>query len=122
MRERRHPGSLTMAARRSHCPFCGSDDTRPIVYGLITGFSDDFVPGGCTVFEGQPARACRACRRSFEYPGNTRPGTPRADAPGWGIDLVRVLTGEDPYRLRDQRWGGLTSIDDALAKPRTDDV
>jgi hypothetical protein len=86
------------------------------LYGLVDRFPDDFVPGGCFVAVGQPESACLACERHFDHPGCFR-----ADDEPWTIDVVRVLPGRDPYQLRDQRWGALTSLDDALAEPFTDD-
>ncbi len=109
----------TRKPRRKPCPYCGSGDTGEIWYGLITGFSGDFVPGGCMVTDSQPSRSCRTCGRAFEYPGNLFDG-PRSTDPDWGIDFVREIDGHDVYRQREVRWGGLVSVDEVLTPGSTD--
>jgi hypothetical protein len=53
--------------RAKPCPYCGSGDTLPIVYGLIDHFDPRFVPGGCIIHEGQPLRHCNDCGRGFDF-------------------------------------------------------
>lgn len=57
----------TRKRRAKPCPYCGSTDTSPIVYGLITEPDPRFVPGGCCVEDGQPMRHCNDCERGFEF-------------------------------------------------------
>jgi hypothetical protein len=53
--------------RTRPCPYCGSGDTLPIVYGLIVEPDPSFVPCGCVIEDGQPLRHCHACGRGFDF-------------------------------------------------------
>jgi hypothetical protein len=57
----------TRKRRAKPCPYCGSGDTLPIVYGLIDKPAPRFVPGGCLIEEGQPLRHCNDCGQGFEF-------------------------------------------------------
>jgi hypothetical protein len=63
------------APRRKRCPYCGSRNTGPILYGMIVPDPDDPLPdhavlGGCVIMPGQPMRHCHSCGRGYDF----RPG------------------------------------------------
>lgn len=58
---------VRLPRRRARCPYCGSRDTLPIVYGLIAEPVRRVVVGGCVIFDGQPLRHCNRCGRGFEF-------------------------------------------------------
>jgi transposase-like protein len=51
-----------------HCPQCKSENTVPIVYGLIDDFGQDededegdYELGGCVVTDNDPDYSCKDC-------------------------------------------------------------
>ena len=48
-----------------HCPQCKSENTVPIVYGLIDDFGQDdegdYELGGCVVTDNAPDYSCKDC-------------------------------------------------------------
>jgi hypothetical protein len=57
---------------RPTCPFCGSTDTVPIVYGLLgreleqAAERGELVLGGCLFSFDAPDRACRDCGAEWQ--------------------------------------------------------
>ena len=65
-RRSQQPVKLDRAQKRPEkCPFCGSKDIVPILYGdgLCPEDEDSkFIPGGCIVTAGGPVWGCWDCR------------------------------------------------------------
>lgn len=71
------------------CPWCSSDDVRPIVYGYPSEEATDaeergeVILGGCLVSEGQPEWVCIKCRWAWLV---DTAGTAQATNRWWGPD------------------------------------
>ena len=65
-RRPQQPAKLDRAQKRpKKCPFCGSTDIVPILYGDGICPEDEdskFIPGGCIVTAGGPVWGCWDCR------------------------------------------------------------
>ena len=61
------PQRLTVGKQPKQCPFCGSADVKPIVYGLPSNEFDrsKYISGGCCICEDSPSWGCENCRAIF---------------------------------------------------------
>jgi hypothetical protein len=62
----------TRKPRRKPCPYCASQDTSRILWGLYGSnpdrpLPDDVVLGGCCIEPGWPERQCNDCGRRYDY-------------------------------------------------------
>ena len=65
---RQTPGRMTVTAQPKKCPFCGSTNIKPYLFGLPTQEamkSGKYILGGCCITGNEPSWGCVDCHSDF---------------------------------------------------------